>query len=260
MSKKPIEDGATPDIEHEDLDAGTAELVEALSGLPTEATPSRDLWPDIEAELEEHDDELNELVEALGSLPTEASPSRDLWSGIEARIAATRPEVTAPQPVMGAASATLGSTDRNWWNRRVSLPMALAASVALASLIGMGTWRLATSGQMATVAEAPGDATTSASGAVQMASDVADDLALPDYDAAVAALLETYEAGKNQLAPETIEVLEASLNAIDQAIAEARAAIEADPARDQVRRILQHNMNRKLDVLRQAAEAVQVST
>jgi hypothetical protein len=189
--------------------------------------------------------ELTETVDALRSLPKEATPPRDLWPEIQARISAHGQ----------VSTVTAIGTHASWWNRSVSAPWAMAASVIFATAIGAVTWQVAQRGAPEVIAGVQLPTTT---GVVRpVADDLGADLALPEYDLAVTGLRQAYEAGKERLAPETVEVLEQSLNAIDDAIAEARAAIEADPARAEVRRILYNNLNRKLDVLRQAAAAVQ---
>lgn len=200
-------------------------------------------------EVEKIAPELTETVAALRALPKEASPSRDLWPEIQARIRATK-QASVPLSISGP----IDTAHKTWWNRSVSAPWALAASVVLASAIGFATWEVAQRGapSIAEAGETIGSETIRA-----VATNASSDLDLPEYDLAVTGLQQAYEAGKERLAPETIEVLEQSLAAIDIAIAEARAAIEADPALDEVRRILYNNLNRKLDVLRQAAEAVQ---
>ncbi len=209
-------------------------------------------------DLRQVDAGLAETVAALNALPAEAAPPRDLWPEIQARIAAER------QPRhLGIASTDGSLTHKSWWSHTVSIPWAIAASLLLASAIGLGTWQLAQTGSVAQVAS---DDTTSEMGELGESGEsgvlrtVADDFSSPDYDQAVVGLREVYEAGKERLAPETVEVLEQSLAAIDQAIDEAKAAIAADPARDEVRKVLYNNMNRKLGVLRQAAAAVQDRT
>ena len=206
-------------------------------------------------DLRQVDAGLAETVAALNALPAEAAPPRDLWPEIQARIAAER------QPRhLGIASTDGSLTHESWWGQTVSIPWAIAASLLLASAIGLGTWQLAQTGSVAQVAS---DATASESGELGESGvlrTVADDFSSPDYDQAVVGLREVYDAGKQRLAPETVEVLEQSLAAIDQAIDEAKAAIAEDPARDQVRKVLYNNMNRKLGVLRQAAAAVQDRT
>ncbi len=75
----------------------------------------------------------------------------------------------------------------------------------------------------------------------------------PGYDAAVAELERLLEAGRDRLDPTTVTVLERSLATIDQAISEARAALETDPTNDYLSEHLSETMNQKVRLLRQAA-------
>jgi hypothetical protein len=74
----------------------------------------------------------------------------------------------------------------------------------------------------------------------------------PGYDAAVAELERLLEAGRDRLDSETVAVLEQSLATIDQAIAEARAALQSDPTNFYLSEHLSTTMNQKVRLLRQA--------
>jgi hypothetical protein len=65
--------------------------------------------------------------------------------------------------------------------------------------------------------------------------------------------------GRGQLDTTTIKVIEQNLAAIDQAIAQAQRALEADPANMYLNTHLAETMRRKLELLRQAATLVPVS-
>ena len=74
----------------------------------------------------------------------------------------------------------------------------------------------------------------------------------PGYDAAVAELERLLEAGRDRLDPETVAVLEQSLATIDQAMSEARAALQTDPTNFYLSEHLSATMNQKVRLLRQA--------
>ena len=63
-----------------------------------------------------------------------------------------------------------------------------------------------------------------------------------------------------QLDPETVRVVEENLQVIDDAIAEARAALARDPANGYLFRHLDQTLTRKVDLLRRAASATLRST
>ena len=73
-----------------------------------------------------------------------------------------------------------------------------------------------------------------------------------DYIEQAAALSGVLGAERGRLAPETIETLERNLRIIDQAIAESRAALEADPGDPDLRLLLRASHEQKVALLEQA--------
>jgi hypothetical protein len=73
------------------------------------------------------------------------------------------------------------------------------------------------------------------------------------YDAAVADLERILRDESQRLDPQTVMVIERNLRAIDGAIREARAALDADPANTYLNSHLAEARRRKLDLLRRAA-------
>jgi len=172
-------------------------------------------------------------------------PSRDLWSDIERRL--DEPEVV---PIGPALRPSGGPTVR-----RFSLPQLIAASLVMAALGGGATW-LVSHGK-------PSDRPT-----VQL-SDLA--VRVPDstktvayaesqYDSAVHDLEQLLAAGRSRLDTATVRTVEQSLQKIDTAIAEARAAIQRDPANGYLSRQIAANMRRKLNLLRAATNAIAART
>ena len=78
----------------------------------------------------------------------------------------------------------------------------------------------------------------------------------PRYDQAVHDLEEALDAGRSQLDPETVKILESNLEAIDQAIEQSRRALEADPANSYLYSHLAEARQRKLALLRRASALV----
>jgi len=78
-------------------------------------------------------------------------------------------------------------------------------------------------------------------------------LADDQYDAAVADLEKALRAGRGRLDKSTIDIVEHNLQIIDQAIAQARDALAADPANTYLSGHLVEARRRKLDLLRRAA-------
>ena len=73
------------------------------------------------------------------------------------------------------------------------------------------------------------------------------------YLATVDELTAVLNESRERLAPETVSALERSLTIIDQAIAEARAALLNDPANQMVRDLLRKGYEQKVDLLRRTA-------
>ncbi len=73
------------------------------------------------------------------------------------------------------------------------------------------------------------------------------------YDAAVADLERVLRDESQRLDPQTVMVIERNLRAIDGAIREARAALDADPANTYLNSHLAEARQRKLELLRRAA-------
>ena len=167
-------------------------------------------------------EELRAVARRADSLP-DRPPASNLWPGIATRIAAPASR----------------------WTRRVSftLPQLAAAAVALMVLSGSMVWMARLGGERT---DFP---------AVDAAHDA---LALPaafgaaTYDAAIEDLQDRLNAGRDRLDPQTIEVLEENLTAIDRAIEQCQAALASDPANIYLGERLVAAKKRKLGLLRRA--------
>jgi anti-sigma factor RsiW len=158
------------------------------------------------------------------------APSSDLWQGIAARI--DRGKVVP-----------LGRWRMPWRSL-------LAAGLLLGVGAGSAWWWLeGRPGARQTIAKAP---------ALVSAAPVA--LTSSGYDAAIAELEATLRANRNRLDSATVRVLEQSLRSIDQAIAEARSAIQRDTANGYLNGQIAANMRKKLNVLRFATRAIASET
>ncbi|HXV85112.1 MAG TPA: zf-HC2 domain-containing protein [Gemmatimonadales bacterium] len=181
-------------------------------------------------------DELRALVAQAGRLE-DRPPATDLWPGIAQRIG--KP---AAGPVRVLSLAVAGQRPGRWWMGRVQLAAATAGLMAVSGLTGWlarGGVGAPVTGVVAEPAQVPGLSAAS--------------LARPSYDQAVRELTATLEAGRDRLDTGTVRVLAQSLQKIDVAIAEARRAVEADPASAYLHSHLAATMRRKLELLRRAA-------
>lgn len=190
---------------------------------------------------------LRTLLDHAAALPDEILPERDLWAGIAPRLQARAPE-TVPAEQPGTEVRTLRRPrPLPWW-------MLAAAAVALVVGSSMATLELASrrGGEIATLPPeraAPPPAVAAAPTAL-----VAFRPAEREYEQAIDDLHTVLEARRAGLDPATVAVLEENLRVIDRAIAESRAALDADPASRELTRMLADAYNAKLGVLRRAVQ------
>jgi anti-sigma factor RsiW len=177
-------------------------------------------------------DELREVVERAATLPARP-PAADLWTGIEPRL---------------ERSATVMPFQARTVTRRLSftIPQLVAAGLALMVMSGGGVW----------VLQHGGRATDLPQVAAADPSVVPASLTDPRYDEAIADLEQALNAGRADLDPGTIKILEANLDAIDKAIDQSRQALAADPANVYLNSHLADARQRKLALLRRATALV----
>jgi len=156
-----------------------------------------------------------------------------LWTDIEPRLEAR----AAVVPFDSARHRRFSFT----------LPQLVAAGLALMVMSGGGVWVLNHGGRATSLP--PLAANTEPS--VVPAS-----LADPHYDEAIADLQQALQAGRSQLDPGTIKVLETNLDAIDTAIEQSQRALAQDPANVYLNTHLADARQRKLALLRRAAALV----
>jgi anti-sigma factor RsiW len=165
-------------------------------------------------------------------------PERDLWPGVSARI------------------------DRLAPPRRISFTLPQLAAAAAVLIAISGTLAVKLTERQGPPAVAQGPAPTPESAASQQTPDAAAvdapfvervSLADAQYDAAVTDLEKALKNGRGRLDKATIDIVEHNLQIIDQAIAQARDALAADPANGYLSGHLVEARRRKLDLLRRAA-------
>jgi len=174
-------------------------------------------------------EDLREVAARAASLPVRP-PASDLWTGIEPRL----------DPVNGVVTPFQARV-----TRRVSftLPQLVAAGLALMVMSGGGVWVLEYGGRRTDMPRV---------GAASDANPAA--TADPRYDETIAALEHVLAAGRSQLDPGALRVLESNLQATDQAIDQTRRALAADSGNVYLRGHLAEMRQRKLALLRDAVE------
>jgi len=157
-------------------------------------------------------------------------PTRDLWSGIQSKI---------EKPVRKTAGITF------------TLPqLAMAASLLIAVASGL-TWLVAhppAAAPKEPVIQAYGMTAEDDNGGQIIKANFAD----AQYNAAVSDLESILREERDRLDPRTVLIIERNLKAIDDAINEARTALDNDPANPYLNSHLADARQRKLELLRHA--------
>ena len=225
-------------------DKWTAQLSAYLDG---------DLTADKRTDLERHVescDECRTALQQLRGVVTWAAdfegrePANDVWPQIAAAIGDT------PSGVV-----KLDARRRSPKHFALSIPQSLAAAIALA-VVGAGGWSLARltapESQMAAVI----DISAPDAGATVMAT-----IAVAQkYGPAISDLERVLLQENGTLDSTTVRVLRQQLAIIDRALTEAQEALARDPASDFLADHYTGMMKKKLNVLRQAARNVEVSS
>jgi hypothetical protein len=178
------------------------------------------------------------LAQAIGQWREEL-PQQDLWAGVQSRL----------EPRAATATRTFTFTMSQ---------LAIAASFLVAVVAGV-TWlatnRTAVTGGFAGHEEViqayrePAGMPDTAGGQIVPAN-----FADAQFNAAVSDLERILREERGRLDPRTVLILERNLKAIDDAINEARMALESDPANPFLNSHLADARRRKLDLLRHATE------
>ncbi len=187
------------------------------------------------------------LARAITQLP-EMRPTRDLWPGVHARISQRSNVIGFERPgPREAGGRRLVSV--SWTQLAFAASLLMAVTVSLTWLVvrqPAGSQPPAAGGREQIV-RAVSEPMGSASGDVQRAN-----FADAQFDAAVADLERILGEERDQLDPRTVMVIERNLQTIDQAIREAREALDRDPANTYLNSHLADARRRKLELLRHA--------
>ncbi|MCC6317471.1 MAG: zf-HC2 domain-containing protein [Gemmatimonadaceae bacterium] len=209
--------------------------------------------------------DLRVIVAQAAALPG-LTPSRDLWPEIEARtgtVVVSLPSHRSAAPAfnrwrLGAiAAALVGITAISTWavaTRRTTDAPAVVADADRAPRLTPGA-----ASDSALVAEVPpvtvpgGSPIESAVTPVSNAPRTPRPDASTTYTSEIERLRRVVSEREDALDPATVAILESSIATIDRAIAEARRALERDPASRFLSQQVDRSLERKLSLLRRAA-------
>lgn len=200
---------------------------------------------------------LEGIQAALRSLPHSIEPATDLLPGIRTRLGMGAAPVrhagdaqVLELPAMPQAPYVADGTSAQV-RRRMHWPVLAAAAVALcilSSLVTLAIVRGTRDTQTATATSSP----LAEAQLVQLRATEA------RYQGAIEELRSALLQEQGVLEPETVRLLEQSLTTIDRALAEARAALAADPANALLAEMLRANYEKKLELLRHASAHARV--
>jgi negative regulator of sigma E activity len=207
-------------------------LVTVAARADRDRQPAANLWPGILAQIENAGSAQAEPYIATTSAEPSVAPLRsEMWGRASGRP--TRRQITFSLPQLALAA---------------SLLMAVTASV---SYLAVQRSTPGTIAQSPTPHEVPIQAMAEPSetppGDVQRAN-----FANAQYDRAVADLEGMLRDQRDRLDPRTVVVIERNLTVIDDAIRQAQAALDADPANTFLNSHLADARRRKIELLRRA--------
>ena len=177
---------------------------------------------------------LRTLIERAAALPVSVDPPPEVWRALQERLPRAQRPIAARRARRGRE-----------WGLRAAAAMLLVVGSSTATVIALRSHdgRRARPITAAERRAAPAPVVPAAVIAVERS-----------YASAVDELTETLDAQRATLAPETAATLRRALVLIDEAIAEARAALAADPANHAIRDALSANYEQKVQLLRRASE------
>jgi len=197
------------------------------------------------------------LAQAIGQWREEL-PQRDLWAGVQAKLNHSTRESSSSMTTGSLTAGQPASTGARSMMYSFTLSQLAVAASFLAAVVAGVTWlainRTAATGGGADqpVIQAYRDSAGApdASGGQIVPANFAD----AQFNAAVSDLERILRNERDRLDPRTVLILERNLKAIDDAINEARMALEGDPANAFLNSHLADARRRKLDLLRHATE------
>lgn len=204
---------------------------------------------------------LSETVTALRTLPGAARPPAHLWGDIARRIEGRSPsaeEGATVVPFPGLRADSAARTARaNGHRLTLSVPQLAAAAVTVALLSAGTMWMALRDGGVSGSALPVVETVRSGGGPVIGAAARAANTSMDGYDQTISELQALVDAGRDEMRPETLQTLEESLAAIDQALVDVREALRDDPASELLMGMLVSHQTSKIRVLRRAATMIQ---
>jgi hypothetical protein len=192
-----------------------------------------------------------DLRALLSSLPKALAPETDLTTSIAERTWDSR------EKLPGVVDIDASATDYRfrpspWWSGQ-GLKLAAAAVALIVITSAVTTAIVRNNGRLNDVdATVAGAAIQTEPSAINLLFAGYSDIET-EYAAAIADLVAALEANRDQLPPETVQLIEENLRIIDEAIQHSLAALASAPQSLPLQQAVMTSYERKLDFLRQAA-------
>lgn len=167
-------------------------------------------------------DRVQRLLHSAHALPREIAPPPHVWGALQGRVRGT--------PVRAG---------RRSWN------VGWLAAAAVVFFVGAALLLPASMGRNRGKGAQPPVAAQSSPVVLAVAQ---------NYEPTLADLRRTLEQQRSSLSPQTLRVIERAVATCDSAIAEARAALAADPANQALLQILSAQFQLKVDLLQRATQ------
>ena len=210
---------------------------------------------------------LKALLNSAARLPRSIEPPVDQWPGIRARIDEARVVPIHPNATPGSNEPAVARTA----TRRYIAVAAAVLVIAGAAYLSRGSFNETETPQLAATVAAPlvvapptaglpantGNKQIVRSRTVSghRAGDATHVMSAFDaYEDAARDLSSSLNARRSQLDPKTLAVLDTCMKQIDNAIAEARAALGRNPGSEIVTDFLRSSYRQKLDLLKRTVE------
>jgi hypothetical protein len=193
------------------------------------------------------------LVASASDLPKSVLPPDDIWVDLR-RSLNERKELVLPTPIQ-VTEQSARSTNGYRMSRRMVAVLAAAAVILIALSSGITALVLRGDRERLAIREPSPSNMRPVSGPGSV---------LPpgfrqtenEFNRTIEELKQAVDTQRGQLSPETIRTVDRSLAVVDSAIAEARAALLADPNNQMLVDLLSASYQRKLDLLRRTSELV----
>ena len=196
-------------------------------------------------------DELANLLSSANQLPKSVLPPDDMWADLRT-VLNSRKDLVLPsagenanRPPAIAAHPRL--------SRKFMAMLAAAAVILIALSSGITALVLRRDGDKLAVRRSE-ESAVPAIPRSPTALPASFRQAESEYNRTIDELKQAVDTQRDRLSPETIRTVDHSLAVVDSAIAEARAALMADPNNQMLMDLLSTSYQRKLDLLRRTSE------